>query len=294
MGNNASVFLAELADVKSAWNQLRSWPLAARDALKTLGNPNAKQLGALISSARRNPAQFAGRHLRGLSRTAANEYLGILFGLLPLAADLERYATALMTLDEAKSSYDALDGKGVYTKYNDVQNYSNSGKIVEVKGRLEFTTSYKFQMKLVAGAWVSYTSTNSNPTAFASDYLGLGLNLSDAWELVPMSFALDWFVDVGSVIDDLDVTAQHPTLDTKLVSTSRKVEGSGTIKCSNVLTSAYRGDPEKGHTLASFTFRHYNRKPGKIAFVTRPRLGPGISGFGRAVTAAALARSRFN
>lgn len=54
------------------------------------------------------------------------------------------------------------------------------------------------------------------------EFLGLDINLSNTWDMLPFSFILDWFVNVGEVLHSLDTSNLRSQVSLKSLMCSRK------------------------------------------------------------------------
>lgn len=55
------------------------------------------------------------------------------------------------------------------------------------------------------------------------EYIGLFPSLNSLWDLVPYSFVLDWFIDLGDLLERVDTRLRLLRLDIKYVTSSRKI-----------------------------------------------------------------------
>lgn len=121
------------------------------------------------------------------SRRLADGWLELQFGWIPLVGDV--YAAV-----------DAYRNKAVSGQ--PVQSYGRIGKPIH----LSTNGSYAFFPKLSAfadysgSASVKYYGQVSNPTLYTLNQLGLANPLKLAWDLMPYSFVVDWFLPIGQIL----------------------------------------------------------------------------------------------
>lgn len=122
-----------------------------------------------------------------LPKGIANGWLAYKFGWLPLITD-------------------------VYNMHGAIKKQLNRPALKTVKGRavtsLMYSTPYRAGVTLKGidvrkGCQIGVTYRVSNETLAALNALGLINPLSLAWELLPMSFVVDWFIPVGSFLESL-------------------------------------------------------------------------------------------
>lgn len=136
-------------------------------------------------------AYFRPRNLRRDTRSMASNFLEYRFGWAPLINDIHTSAQILTNGIPATKvrATASLPFRQVY-QY-DGSMYS----ILTIT-----TTGYR---RMMHGADVSV----DNPNLWLANQLGLVNPLGVAWELVPFSFLVDWFVNVGQVLSSISDTA---------------------------------------------------------------------------------------
>jgi hypothetical protein len=86
--------------------------------------------------------------------------------------------------------------------------YGTNG-LISHSGNNTYISQFATRCQLLADFWIS------NPNLNLADQLGFINPASVAWELVPFSFVVDWFVNVGDIIasctDFAGVTFEQPT-----------------------------------------------------------------------------------
>jgi hypothetical protein len=132
--------------------------------------------------------------LRKGAKTLSDTWLEFHFGWSPLISDIGEFVKVF------QQPIPKLRVKAVGSGYNHFISYSGANTYIS-----QFAT----RCQLLADFWIS------NPNLNLADQLGFVNPASVAWELVPFSFVVDWFVNVGDIIasatDFAGVTFEQPT-----------------------------------------------------------------------------------
>lgn len=151
-----------------------------------------------IRAARKGNFGQAIRSLTGSSRkntwadvpkAAANTWLGVTYGLKPLLADI--YGS-IKELERSRGAGGIVQVKRV-----------NSSKPVNISLTASTQTSdhWYYRNASIAGRCSgSITFEVNNPFLYTLDQLGVTNPALVAWELVPYSFVVDWFIPVGDYL----------------------------------------------------------------------------------------------
>jgi hypothetical protein len=161
---------------------------------------------------------------KGSHKGLSGLHLGNIFGVSPILDDLKGVYNTAQNLDNhLKNLYDR---SGKWTSFgvkrsgtiNFTQVFNQGGLVIEKKVHGTFksyiTGEYTYELPF---NWY-------NAGASFLDAYGLRLDASDVWALVPLSFAVDWLVNIGGILDRLDMTAITQTFNVLDVYKSRKVE----------------------------------------------------------------------
>lgn len=172
-----------------------------RETLRMLRNP-AKELrnrvGSLYSTILRNKRR-AGRTNSSKNRYLSQTWLEGSFGWMPLINDI-------------KGAYETLEKRGGYLNRNIVVivgrhstttssvipsavSYGSGGLNYSAAARQELTCDVKYRGAIVCKAEHPFTS-EARLWGFSPDNI-----VPTVWELVPYSFLIDYFTNVGKVID---------------------------------------------------------------------------------------------
>lgn len=163
-----------MAELPETFSMLAS-PM--KSLVKIMSSPKAKLLPTTRDISQL-PRKYADK--------ATSAWLGLRYGIMPLISDIQ----GIRKLIEQKSTRDLSD---VITETAG-STYGKNTTIVETQE----TTG------LFTGLWRSETSTSNRTLGkvyFRNYVTGVGAGLYDipslVWELIPYSFVVDWFLDVG-------------------------------------------------------------------------------------------------
>lgn len=169
--------------------------LFAAEAIKTMGlftNP-VKGIGKLLAKMIKRRTAFIDK---GLTLTAASSkaWLQYRYGWKPLMYDVRDLSVALLKSER-------VPGLVLRARVKRDLVYRNTSAQSLLWGntswRVYGTTKRDHHITVRSG--VRYRITDSSVNQFRSSSLGLSLDnvVSTAWEIVPFSFVLDWFYNVG-------------------------------------------------------------------------------------------------
>lgn len=201
------------------------------------------------------------------SKAFADNWLQYRYGWLPLYSTV--YGTMVAHFELTRSRPIVHHARGRAT--NDVwrsttyQNYdgSNAGTITGLS-QVPFRTKKRIMRD--CSCEVTYIYKITNPTLAAANSLGLADPATLAWELIPFSFVVDWFSNVGDVIEQLGAFTGKQFLSGSISYLERT-----TIIC----TSEYTGGPIAG-VKTSFSPAYCESKHVHLrreALTTQPTFG---------------------
>lgn len=141
--------------------------------------------------------------LRGLSKvsTHASNYLGVEYGILP-------------TIDDLKSIWASFS-----TPYFFDRNGFQRASAYDTAAAMSDTTIDGSRVETVVNLTRRvHLAVNTNDTGLDAlvermRKIGIFPSLTNLWDLIPYSFVLDWFVDVGAVLERIDTRHQLLNLD---------------------------------------------------------------------------------
>lgn len=178
----ANMVLGAARDLASAYRSLRRGDL--RSAVRTLGlgEPNVRES--------RTFNRDFGRDAR---RTAANRWLELQYGWTPLLHDAKNAAEVL-----AETVTNAQAQVGRVSAIERLASFRSEQIQIEVSpaGFCQRTSN---QQESVKGVW-RFKPAHGHVIAS----LGLLNPALVAWELVPLSFVVDWFLPIGRYLEQLD------------------------------------------------------------------------------------------
>lgn len=186
-----------------------------KDAFRSLGISDEKKIHGLRGVPKNSPSNWTAKDHRKylenrvpkrdhMSQFAASSWLELQYGWIPLLLDVYGSAEYVAKLlhDSSVDLIVKATGKGSST-----DTYSNSNE----------------QSTAVANVIVKHIVhlRVSDPLLRNSAALGLTNPLNVAWELVPFSFIVDWFLPVGSMLNSLSALQGYEVVDS---CTSTKIE----------------------------------------------------------------------
>lgn len=197
---------------------------------KAQGLPFIAELRQAISMVK-NPLKFL-QHMRlprrsrgktlgqlaALKRSASDGYLTTKYGWKPLISDLNSFAAIVNNLSRNYDSYVNLARHGVTAKV--LAKEKSNSSIEGQQPTNPYTESQFVEVRsehtLTGVLW--YSLSPSPEVMSKTDYLmsSLGLTpgelLTTAWELVPYSFVVDWFIPVGDFLNRITHTPSNFSL----------------------------------------------------------------------------------
>jgi hypothetical protein len=132
-----------------------------------------------------------GHQKRGATNSVASNWLELQYGWKPLLSDVYGAAQFL-----AKQNYYVPRTRCTSSS---TKTKNSSARTIETLGEIIDVTSSTHTVKYVV--YFSEPSGGNIPVA-----LGLTNPLAIAWELVPFSFVVDWFLPIGTYLNNLDST----------------------------------------------------------------------------------------
>lgn len=162
---------------------------------KSLRNGIAGYLATLKKRKRSLKRVPAKKRLATANRILSDTWLEYSFGWKPLLHDIDDAAKTLANRLASSPKWKPVFAKGIdeYTASNRVE--SLSGSIVEaINHRVDYVTRQEVQYR----GQVSI----EHPYSKVSFHSGLGLNdfVPTVWELIPYSFLVDYFANIGAII----------------------------------------------------------------------------------------------
>lgn len=126
-----------------------------------------------------------------------NAHLEFVYGVLPLIGDINDAAATLAAIAKGRTVYVRARATRQVNFDVSVVKYSTNQNFYPMKGT---KSTYAFKRVTLIGE----APMSVNPVYDTLFRAGLANPASIAWELIPFSFIVDWFVNVGDVIASLD------------------------------------------------------------------------------------------
>lgn len=160
-------------------------------------------------------AQLRGMNLRRGSEHAANNYLEFHFGWSPLVNDIFAATQVLQKpVPDIRAS-----GKGRFVVAQSIVKNGGSYWTIDTLG--PGSVSYRLQCDIGV----------TNPNLWLANRMGLVNPAALAWELVPFSFVLDWFVNIsdflGGFTDFWGLSVKNPQMTRKVRSINKHIAYDG-------------------------------------------------------------------
>lgn len=192
------------------------------------------QLGAGSPSLRTVKNFYKGSK-RSADQRAASTWLEIQYGWLPLISDVYGSAEFLAQINNTRKISQKISRKGSKEFNQTILTYGGFNDAIRAthtcKGTLNFKSSVTFSVTNQAAKDIS-ASGISNP-------------LELAWELLPYSFVVDWFLPVGNFLSAFDATAGCSFVSgTRSFKMSDVMEGKAVGRGNEVPLSVYTGSGE--------------------------------------------------
>jgi hypothetical protein len=207
--------------------------------------------------------------VKGMSRHAAGQFLAYSFGIAPLLRDTGAVLNYLKKVEKDYQRYVSCPIRHVSRTFIGSAPFSKSPSVVT--SRTIWYQGLALQVPVTRYV-LTYREKNPYSTEFFRklSYLinrfGAGGPASFAWELVPFSFVVDWFIDTSSVIGYLDDTLNSDRIEVLNLSKSMKYELE-----TDVFRDVYDGSTNtlvESSKLGHVVYRRYMRQPlGKTYYI---------------------------
>lgn len=181
LGGQKAQLGADLGQIRQTADMLANAVVRGGEFLRALRRGDAAALWRMNLLGHGRSGTTRGTH------TASNLWLEYVYGWKPLAQSIYDYSEVLtMQVDPNR----LLTGRGAGKSFGSLS--WNNG--------FDITDTYETSARTVLQAKAS------SDLLYRLNSLGVTNPLSIAWELVPWSFAVDWFIPVGNTLDALSAT----------------------------------------------------------------------------------------
>lgn len=275
VGNNLVVDLLEVADVKALALSLR------KDAQTLIRRP-------LDLIAKRVVKKNGGTGYKARpQKDVEDRYLEAQFGYLPLVSTITKLVESVRKYNSFADRLSSRSGKWNSIRFKKTASFQDT--IYFPLNGYEYKTISKWSETKRFTCKASWAYPQNFPRLrLLTDYLGLNVSPDDFWNVIPLSFVVDWVVDIGGALENLSTGTLSPSFQIKDSYYSTKVEWEAQYL-------AY--EPATWHVPA--TYKEFAKGHGKIYSrnVCLPPyrdwdiLNPSLS-VGKALSGAALANQR--
>jgi hypothetical protein len=145
----------------------------------------------------------------------AGNYLAVNYGILPTISDLQEIIGAF------KSVQPYIDGNGFKT-YNAFRTSSSASG--------DYSSSVEQRIKIA----IDEEDSDLSRLAAKVDSMGFALTLENVWDLIPYSFVIDWFIDIGGFLERADSRMRLMRLNIRYATMSRKLTRSKKLSASQL------------------------------------------------------------
>jgi hypothetical protein len=248
-------------DVDSLLNVVEAPQLV--DSMRDLGN--TLESSGVQASLRKGVRFDAKRALKG-SKGIAGAFLAWSFGLAPLINDMRKVQSSVRTLRLDMRRARAREGKPVTIHLSQKGYCSNPSSEGHIAGtlfdRYLETLSTPTQVVCVKGIRTAkYNSESFSSLGYLMNKFGAVGPASYAWERIPFSFVVDWFVDLRDVTNQLDNLLTGNTKRISDISFSQKIHmRRSCVHNNNYMPGYYVDDSYNGMVMCSSEIKSYHRE----------------------------------
>jgi hypothetical protein len=155
---------------------------------------------------------------RSITKTASSNFLAFEFGVKPFVGDVQKMLTLMDVVSKRLKHLRDTAGKEVDLRFSRKVEEPTGSPIIRIQPTtgwfLPSTSVFEFRRINYSGKFTASSKLiqnlenlndmSSSLKAYASA-LGLNNPIAIAWEAIPYSFVVDWFFEVGSLIDTLSI-----------------------------------------------------------------------------------------
>jgi hypothetical protein len=208
-----------------------------------------------------------------MGKSLASKYLAYSFGVAPLMSDIYAITSSVKDLQSRLRQHRAGAGKEitVRSRLNGDFTGALSGRIGSSHYNASFTpVGSPYRIVSVRGTrWDAYSSKAFSDADYLMSRFGGTGPISLAWELVPYSFVVDWFVDLRGVCNALDNLVTGSTKNVTDVCVSEKRSWNYAALWTDEYASGKftgPGSSQNGRAVYGSELVRYTRKPVSPSF----------------------------
>lgn len=216
---------------------------------------------------------FHPKNIKDLVKKASNAHLVWKFGVVPFTRDALNIMNLASTVDahlqklRAKTT-SASDSWAVASTQDNSKWESAEGSISLYNGQIFYKDLYERYVgaRMFFRARLTYNTSDAVRTSLLWDATGFRNIASTAWDLIPWSFVIDWFVSVGDFLSELETYYFHNTplekveelRDVWVCTTQKLVKERTLTRISNQGGGSYSGTALGGFKYIRFTREPFN------------------------------------
>lgn len=188
--------------------------------------------------------QTVTKHVFKDKRYIADKYLGVNFGIIPFYQDMRKYVENYNNFAPNLKKWNDLGRKGkILNKHGTITNKTETKTasvftspiswptgVHSYKYRCDYTSNVKIVGKCSAYFRARPLESSFDNLALFASINGLSKPLTAAWNLIPFSFLVDWFVNVGDQIEAFEY--HKPVARFDIIGACHSVKVQQTLTCS--------------------------------------------------------------
>lgn len=193
-------------------------------------------------------AMFSKKFLKEIS------YGAVTWGVLPFVSDVKSLVGTLKDINSGiADSYNKIIGKRISRRVPFRDSFDDGYFKLDVTGHINYNG-------FISGE-LAYPNNALDSILLFLDELGVNPDLKTLWDIIPLSFAVDYILPIGDMLE-----TAHPRgwFNPQFV-----VTGAHSVKAEITLTGL-----GKTHTGPGGTYKMYIRHPGALVLGSRPSVDP--------------------
>lgn len=182
------------------------------------------------------------KHVFSDKKYIADKYLGVNFGLIPFYDDMKKYVENYNNFAPNLKKWNQLGEKGkILNKHRLIFKDKFEDSFTITSGTYPWpsgfgTYRYKAKYSVIHNSrFLSHMYFRAKPlkgedqNELIRSINGISKPFTAAWNLIPFSFLVDWFVDVGDKIEQMEY--QKPVVEFDILDTCYSMKFDQTLKC---------------------------------------------------------------